>query len=67
MVEQGDHESLMKIDGGHYKKLVERQSETSSAKEEEEVPFDPVDELESGEEGLTHLKFRNVTFSYPTR
>ena len=67
MVEHGNHESLMRIDGGHYKKLVERQSETSSAKVEEELPLDPADELESGEEGLAHLNFENVTFSYPTR
>ena len=73
LVEYGDHESLMKISDGHYKNLVERQSETSSdemeekEKDEEEKSFDPKDESKYEERSLAHLEFNRVTFAYPTR
>ena len=67
LVEYGDHESLMKINDGHYKNLVERQSETSSDVMEEEESFDPKDELKYDEGSLAHLEFNRVTFAYPTR
>lgn len=75
VVEQGDHKTLMAIEGGHYRKLTEAQSSppeeslsSSRASSRHSSFAEDVDTAQTGGGYETpQLVLRNVHFCYPTR
>jgi ATP-binding cassette subfamily B (MDR/TAP) protein 1 len=79
VVEQGTHEELMALEGGHYYRLVEKQDRnTGSLNGSRASSYGDLKELDEDDtkekvlaadlgDSTPHFEFNDVTFSYPTR